>query len=97
MTHLEWEKAGFPDKLNLEWTVSHFILILFTRRIQFSPLVNIYLKTTAVLSTSEGRPGFFFRNNLKLIVIVINIFIRFSCASLNFIPINRVWKSLRNC
>ena len=36
-------------------------------------------------------------NHLKSIVIVMSRFIRFLCASLNFVSINRLWKSLRNC
>ena len=36
-------------------------------------------------------------NHLKSIVIVMSRFIRFLCASLNFVSISRLWKSLRNC
>ena len=39
----------------------------------------------------------FFKSNLKSITIVMNSFIRFFCASLNSLPINRLWKCPRNC
>ena len=35
----------------------------------------------------------FFKNNLKLIKIVMNTFISFLCGSLNLVPINKLWKS----
>ena len=38
----------------------------------------------------------FFKKNLKLIVLVMNRFIRFLCVSLNFSSINKLWKSMRN-
>lgn len=34
-----------------------------------------------------------FLNNLKLIIIVMSRFSRFLCASLNYVPVNRLWKS----
>ena len=79
--------------------VSHSILVLFTRRerSQFSALINIELKATQVEQTSEGRPEFSLKNNLKLIVKFMNRFIRFLCARLNFVSINRLWKNPRNC
>ena len=78
--------------------VSHFILVLFTRKekSQFSPLANIKLKATWVESTSQGKTRIFLKNNLKSIVILMNRF-RLLCAILNFVPINRLWKSPRNC
>lgn len=39
----------------------------------------------------------FFKDNLELIVIVMNRFNRLLCANLNFVPINRLSKSYCNC
>ena len=35
----------------------------------------------------------FFKNNLKLIKVVMNTFISFLCGILNLVPINKLWKS----
>lgn len=42
-----------------------------------------------------GKTRIFFKNNQKLIIIIMNRCIRFSCASLNFVSINRLKKALR--
>ena len=80
-------------------TVFHSILVLFIwkERSQFSPWINIELKTTWVESTSEGKPEFSLKNNLKPIVIVMNRLIRFLCARLNCVPNSRLWESPENC
>ena len=38
-----------------------------------------------------------FKKSQKLMVMFMKMFIRFLCASLNFISINRVWESSRSC
>ena len=42
------------------------------------------------------RTRIYFKNFLKSIVLVMNKLIGFLCTSLNFIAINRLWKSLSN-
>lgn len=76
--------------------VSHSLLVLVTARKWFwsGPLINIELKATWIESTSEGRPDF--ESNLKLIIIFVSRFIRLLWASLNFVPVNRLWESPRN-
>lgn len=80
-------------------TVFHSILFLFARRERscFSPLVNIELKAAWVELTSEGRSEFSLKTIWSQLLIVTNRFIRLLCASLHFVPINRLWKSCRNC
>lgn len=41
-----------------------------------------------------GKTRIFFKNNQKLIIIIMNRYVRFSCASLNFVSINRLKKAL---
>lgn len=43
-----------------------------------------------------GKTRIFFKNNQKLIIIIMNRCIRFSCASLNFVSINRLKKAPKN-
>lgn len=47
-------------------------------------------------STPEDT-RFFLKSNLGSVVLVTNRFIRFLCASLNFVPISGIWQSPRNC
>ena len=68
--------------------VSHYILSFFSAGRKRSML-------TINKHRIKSYPGGF--NHLKSIVIVMSRFIRFLCASLNFVPINGLWKSLRNC
>ena len=41
-----------------------------------------------------GKTRIFFKNNQKLIIIIMNRCIRFSCTNLNFVSINRIKKAL---
>ena len=69
-------------------------MVLFNRRdrFQFCPLINRVKSYLNGINVCR-KIRIFFKNNLEWILIVMNWFIRFLCESVNFVLINRLWKS----
>ena len=70
-----------------------FLLLIKRERSRFNLLINIELLYATRWIQHSRKTRIFLKDNLELIVIIINTFIQLWCASLNFVLINRLRKS----